>query len=557
MDKIKIIALGGMDESYKNMTLVEINDDIFVVEAGVKFPDRTQPGIDYIIPRHDYLIENKSKVRGYFLTQGHDSIIGAVPYIYEKVPAPIYCSATTKVFFEQFCIHNHIDVNKFDFVIVKPSQDLLIKNRKISLFGTACNIAESFGLAFNTDQGNVVFLSNFVVHNDQDKGFVHDIAKIGRIINDKTLVLLADSVGVERPGYCSPKYRLLPLVEKEILDAPGRIFFGVDTPDFFNTISVIEAAIKMGRKILAYDAHARGMLDVFEKTGFIKFNRDTRVSIEEVNRLRPQEVLVFITGYGSKLNSQIALLAAKNNDEKIVFVTPKDTFIFANHVTPENEISATETLDELYRTGCKIIRPSNKDFIRMHACEEDLKAIISLFKPQYFIPTSGMFKQLLAAAKIAVNMNIGLNHTNVFILDNGNVVNFENGRGLIAPNKVIAGDLFIDGKGVGDIEDHIIEERQRLSDDGVVIMGITISIKERKIVAGPDVQARGLVYVKDGEALIKELGRLFVSCVESELAKENFSKAYLEESVKDISFKAIRRALNKTPIIIPIIAEIE
>lgn len=557
MDKIRIITLGGLDESYKNMTLVEVNDDIFVIEAGVKFPDRTKPGIDYIIPRYDYLLENKAKVRGYFLTHGHDSMLGALPYIYDKIPAPIYCSATTRIFFEQFCVHNHLDINKFNFVIVNPSDDLLIKNRKISLFQTACNMAESFGISISTDQGNVVYLSNFVVHNDQDKGFTHDIAKIGRIIEDKTLVLLTDSTSVERPGYCSPNYRLLPLVERQILESQGRVFFAIDTPDFYNAVSVLNFAIKNGRKIIPYDDNASELINVFARTGFVNFNRDSLLPLDEVNRARPQNILVFMTGYSNKLNSKVALLAAKNNDEKIVFLNITDLFIFANHVNHQNEISCTEALDELYKAGCQIFKPSSKDFIRMHACEEDLKSIIATFKPNYFIPVSGAFKQLLSAAKIAVNMNVGLNHTNVFVVDNGNVIEFENNKANFLPNKVMAGDVFIDGKGVGDIENNILDERNKFSDDGVVILAATISLKERKIVAGPDVQSRGLVYVKEGETLLREISKLFVMSIENEFAKANFSKAYLEESVKEIVFKAIRRALNKTPIIIPIIEEIE
>lgn len=557
MDKIKIVALGGFDEKHKCMIAVEINDDIFVLEAGVTFPDKTTPGIDYIIPRYDYLLANKDKIRGYFLTRGNDSIFGALPYIYEKIPAPIYCSEPTKIFFEKFCVHNHIKNQNFMFVVTKPSQDVVIKNRKIQLFSTASNMAESFGVAINTDQGNIVYLSNFVVHNDQDIGFVHDIAKIGKIIEEKTLILLADSSGVERAGYCSPNYRLLPFIEKALKDTQGRTFLALDIPDFYNVVSTLNAALKMGKKILPYDEQSKEFLEDLSHTGYVKLNPNSVAQIEEINRIRPNEVLVFISGFGTKLNSKVALLASNKNDNKVAFVKPSDLFILGNHISSQTEISATETLDELYHTDCSIIRPSRKEYAVMSAAEEDLKAIISMFKPSYFVPVTGTFKQLLAAAKIAVNMNIGLNHMNVFVLDNGNVIDVEMGKARISPNKVLAGDVFIDGKGIGDIKDGIIEERQRLSDDGVVIMGITISLKERRIIAGPDVQARGLVYVKDGEALIKEISRLFISCVESELAKQNFSKVYLEETVKDITFKAIRRALNKTPIIVPIIAEIE
>ncbi|MBQ0009397.1 MAG: ribonuclease J [Firmicutes bacterium] len=557
MDKIRIITLGGLDELYKNMTLVEVNDEIYVIECGVKFPDKTKPGVDYIIPRFDYLLANKSKVKGYFLTHGHDSIIGALPYIYDRVPAPIYCTNTTKTFFCSFCVHNHIDYRKYSFVIVKPSDDIRIGNRLISLFSTCCNFAESFGVSISTDQGNIIYLSNFVINNDNVPGFTNDFAKLGRICDQKTLVLLMDAEASEKPGYCAPNYRLISLIKKELFDINGRAFLAIDTPDLFNIIDVINKANKYaGRKIIPYDESSRELITNLMKSGYLKVDKNSILSIEDVNRINPKELLIFITGFGAKLNSKVALLASRNNDEKIVFLTEKDTFIFANHITPENEVSTTDALDELYHNDCKIIRVK-KDFVRMHAQEEDIKQILSFIRPKYFVPISGSFKQLLAAAKLAVSMNVGLNHNSIFVVDNGNILEFEAGFGKLSSNKVISGDLLVDGKGIGDIQNEVIEERQKFSDDGVIILAATISKSKHQIVAGPDVQSRGLVFLKDNEPLMKEITRLFISTIEMELAKEHYSISYLEEATKDIVFKAIRRSLNKTPIILPIFAEIE
>ena len=557
MDKIKIITLGGLDELYKNMTLVEINDEIYVIECGVKFPDKTKPGVDYIIPRFDYLLANKNKVKGYFLTHGHDSIIGALPYIYDRVPAPIYCTNTTKTFFCSFCIHNHIDYNKYAFVIVKPSDDVRIGNRVISLFSTCCNFAESFGVCITTDQGNIIYLSNFVINNDNTPGFTNDFTKLGKICDQKTLVLLMDASASEKAGYCAPNYRLLSLIKKDLFDINGRVFLAIDTPDLFNIIDVLNKAVKYtGRKVVPYDDSSRELITNLMASGYLHIDKNSIASIEDVNRINPKELLVFITGFGAKLNSKVALLASRNNDEKIVFLTEKDTFVFANHITPENEVSTTDALDELYHNDCKIIRVK-KDFVRMHAQEEDIKQIISFIRPRYFVPISGSFKELLAAAKLAVSMNVGLNHNSIFVVDNGNILEFEAGFGKISANKVIAGDIFVDGKRIGDVQNEVIEERQKFSDDGVIILAATISKSKHTIVAGPDVQSRGLVFLKDNEPLMREITRLFISTIEMELAKERYSISYLEETTKDIVFKAIRRALNKTPIIIPIFAEID
>ena len=556
MDKIRIIMLGGQDEQFKTMTALEINNDIFVIEAGFKYPDKTKPGIDFVIPRCDYLIENKDRVKGYILTHGYDSVMGALPYLYQKVPAPIYCTRPTADALKGFCMHNNLDYSKLAVNRIKVDDDIVINNRVISFFGVTSNFAESVGVCIKTDQGNIVYMSNSVAHNDFEPGFTPSKQKIAKITSEKILVLLLDSTNADKAGYCSPNYKLLHELKTDIFEQQGRIFLAIERPNLFNVIDCLNAAIERGRKIIPYDANSIEVINALKDEGFLHLQKDSIQSIEEVNRLRAQDVVVFMTGYGKKFLDKIALLATKENDEKIVFLTKSDTFVFGCHILPETETAATETIDELYRTDCLVLRPNPKTYLRMRGCEEDLKYFIATFRPQYLIPVSSPFVKLLACAKIALNMNVGLNHNNVFIVDNGDVVEFEAGIGRVYSNKVLAGDVFIDGKGIGDIGAVVLEERQRFADEGVIVLGVTISKSLREIVAGPDVQARGLVFLKDNEALIREITRLFVSTVQNELVKENYSIAYMESAIKDIVFKAIRRALNKTPTIIPVIAEI-
>ena len=556
MDKIKIVKLGGQDEYFKEMTAIEINNDIFVIGAGFAMPDKTKPGIDFVIPRYDYLVQNKDRVRCYLLTHGYDSVFGALPFIYEKVPAPIYCTKTTNDFLRGFCQHFKLDYSKLAVSIVKTDEDIVLANRKISFFGVTSNFAESIGVSIATDQGNIIYLSIAVAHNDFEKGFTPDKAKIREICNNKTLVLMLDSSNADKSGYCSPNYRLLNCIQADFFDYPGRIFLAIERPNLYNIIDCLNKALSSGRKIIAYDKHSSEILETLKNEEYLKLNRDSIVSIEEVNRLRPQDVLVFITGYGKKFNDKIALLASRNNDERIVFLTKNDLFVYGAHTLPETETSTTDTINELYKTDCKILKPDFKVYRKMHACEEDIKYFLATFKPRYLIPISAPFVKLLAAAKIALNMNVGFNHNNIYIIDNGNIVEFEAGIGRVSPNKVIVGDVFVDGKGIGDIGSVVLEERQRFADEGVIVLGVTISSSKHEIVAGPDVQARGLVFLKDNEGLIREITRLFVSTIQSELAKERYSIAYMETAIKDIVFKAVRRAINKTPTIIPIIQEI-
>lgn len=558
MDKIRIVALGGQDEFFKACTVVEINDDIFVVECGLKLPDVTKPGIDYIIPKTDYLVENKHRVKAYILTHGHDSVIGALPYVYKNVPAPIYCSNITKAFLEMFCKHNRIDSSNLDFKVVDTSDDIEVAGHKIQLFSTCTNVAKSFGIAFNTDQGNIVFLANCVFDNNKDEGFVLDLRKVAKIsATNQTLVLLQDSIYADRPGYTNPNYKIIPSIQKTMKEAPGRILIAVEAPDIYNIIAVLNEANRLHRRIIIYDESTQDIVDALLKTGCLKLKDNAFLPMSEVNRTPAPEVLVLITGFGEKLYHKIALLASNMHDERILQIEDSDTFIMATHAGNDVETAATNALNELYKNDCKIQSFNAKTFLVMHGSEEDLKTAISIFNPKYYIPIFGSLVKLFSNAKIALGMNVGLNHNSVYVLDNGMIVEFTNGVAKILPTKLVTGSIFVDGKGVGDIASDVLEERKRFSDDGVIILAATVSKSKRDIVLGPDIQTRGLVFVKENDALLREIDRVFRLNIKQELVKPNYSISYMEMTIKEQVFKAIRRSILKSPTIVPIITEIE
>lgn len=558
MDKIRIVSLGGLDEQYKCCMLIEINDDIFVVECGIGFPDVTKPGIDYIIPRYDYLLENKSRVKGYFLTHGHDSVIGALPYIYEKVPAPIYLTQVTQQVLKGFCMHNKLNTEMFDFRIVEPNDDLEIAGHKIQLYSACGNVANSFGIVFNTDQGNIIFISNCIFDNNNDIGFTLDLKRISQIVAaNPTLVLFQDSMYASRPGYTNPHHRLLPLVDKIIKDSPGRVIAALEVPDIYNTMNILNYAYKTGHKIVLYDKTTQEVARGLTKVKCLNIPASAYVPIGEVNRIRAQELFILMLGYGKKLFSKVSLLATHKNDEQIMQLFESDTFIIGSHVSSDAERARTEAIDLLYRTNCHIHAFDKPEFLIMHSSAEDLKTALSMFRPRYYIPMQGTFVQLLENAKLALSMNIGLNHNTVFILENGDVAEFESQVAKIHPKKVLTGSLYVDGKGVGDVAKEVLDERQRFSDDGVIILAATISKSKRDIVLGPDIQTRGLIFVKESEPLLKEINRILTINIKQELAKANYSIAYLENNIKEQVFKAVRRSILKSPTIIPIIMEIE
>ena len=338
MDKVRIVALGGLDELYKHCTVIEINDDIFVVECGIKFPDVTKPGIDYVIPRTDYLVENKHRIKGYFLTFGHDSVVGGLPHVLKNAPAPVYCTDITKVFLEMFCLHHHIDSSNIDFHIVEPTSEIEVAGHKIDLFSTCTNIANSMGVCFHTDQGNVIYISNSIFDNNKDKGFSFDVAKVAEIASkNPTLVLMNDSLYADKSGYTNPHHRILPSIQRTLRDAPGRLIVALESPDIYNIIQVLHEAARCERKIIIYDQATQDLVNALIKSKCLELTDKAFLPLGEVNRYRAQNVLVLITGFGRKLFNKIALLASHLQDEQILRIQPSDTVIVATHAGKEND----------------------------------------------------------------------------------------------------------------------------------------------------------------------------------------------------------------------------
>ena len=555
LDKVRIIALGGNDEDGKNLIVVEINKDIFVVDCGVKFPDKTMHGIDYIIARFDYLIENKDRVRAYFITKGHDKISGGLPYIYKRVPAPIYCTKVTKMFIDSFCVHNHIKV-EFDYHIVNPSDEIRICDRLVRFFQTATNIADSFGVAISTDGGNIVVTSDFITENDALDGFKAHTPMLAEIAKENCLVALFDSNYAEIPGYANPRYKIVPMIEQIFKEAEGRIFIAFENYEMYNIERVIELAARYKRLIIGYDEQTKEFFWNSVKARGLDIKKEIIAPMDEVARIRPQNVLVFVTGFGSRLFHKIQLIASNRGDKR-VRLNSTDTFIIAVPNTSSLETVFSDTIDELYHTDCHIKSFKKNEFIKMHPCQEDIKTFLATFRPKYYIPINGTYKELLANAKTSLETHVGLNHTNIFVIDNGMVVEINDNGAHISQEKVTTGDILVDGNDIGNQDAKIVQERTLLSDEGIVILGAVISKKTRKIVAGPDVQTRGLVYVKESESLIKEITRQFVSVIETEIAKDEYSLKDIESQLKDTLFRTIRRITMKSPMIIPIIEEIE
>ena len=554
-DKIKIFALGGLDEHGKNMYVIEINDNIFVFEAGLKYPDKTSPGIDFIIPNHEYLITNKNRVKAYIISHGHDDQFGALPFIYKLVPAPIYTTKSAAMMLERFTKRVGINL-KYDIQVIEPSSQLEIAKTKFTFFQTTHSAMQSFGVSIDTTQGAIVYSGDFIVEYTNSTRYKLDLNSIAKIAEKNVLCLLSESSAAEKAGYTSPNHRLTPQIEPIFRDIKGRIFIALYDQSTYNIEELVQVCAHSKRKIAFYDPLTEEYFNDFAKAGLPLIDPRNIISNDDLLRARDQDICILMLGTGERIFEKILNLSHRQNPDKKIVLNKEDTFIMALQAPATLEVVATEALDSLYTTGCNVINITRSVISNMHAQEEDLRMLLSLLKPKYYLPVKGLYRQQIANAQLALHSGLKFGHHNIFLLDNGVTVEFTDGIGRVkahAIDLVKNGDVLVDGTGIGDINRGVIEDRQRLSEDGIIIMAIAINYHERTITAGPDVQMRGFVYVKDSEQLLKQIRTIFVTTTSEYLAMKNFD---IDATVKEVQNRVERYIFKETrrhPMILPLI----
>ena len=543
-ETVKIFALGGLDENGKNLYVLEIDNDIFIFEAGLKYPESSMPGVDMIIPDVGYLIKNKKRVKGYFISHGHDDIMGALPYIIKDVPAPVYCSKMTQYMIEDSRKRFKLNT-KINYHIVKTGDIVDIAGHETRFFQTTHSVSESLGIAIWTSKGYVVYTGDFIIDYGALPQYRTDLRTIMEIGEKDVLCVLSESVGCYMKGHTSPMHKLTPHIENIFSTHEGRILMTFYTQNLFGIREAIDLAIKHHRKIVLFDDEIKQIYSRFrEKEDRIPSN--LLVDVKDVNALENSNVLVLISGIGEKLFNILERIAISSD---VIKLRPTDEFIIASPAVPGIEVQTIKVIDELYKTGAKIINLKRKDVVSMHAHEEDIKMMLSLLKPKYFMPVKGEFRHLINNAQIAVNMNVGFNHNNCFVFDNGIVAKFVDGK-FVGTDNVDVGDVIIDGIKIGDVGSSVITDRQKLSDNGVLVLGIAVSSKKKIIVAGPDVQMRGLIFLKDADNFLSELVGLFEKLINDALNNEVIKSEENKNFIKDKITSFVRRSTGKDPVVI-------
>lgn len=549
-DKLKVIPLGGMGEIGKNITAIECNNDIIVIDCGLAFPDEEMYGVDLIIPDVSYLINNKEKVRGLVLTHGHEDHIGAIPYILKQINMPIYGTELTvglvKTKLEEHKILNECKVNS-----VKVGEILELGCMKVEFIRATHSIADSCSLAIYTPLGTILHTGDFKIDYTPIDGQLMDLQRISNIGLEGVLLLMADSTNVERNGHSPSESTIGQTLKKIFANAKGRVIVATFASNIHRMQQVIDASLVYGRKVVFNGRSMENVSRVARELGYLHIPESQIIDVDEINKYPNENMTILTTGSQGEPMASLARIAFSNHRK--ITIEPKDTFIISASPIPGNDKLISKVINQLFKKGADVIYEDLEDVhVSGHAYQEELKLIHTLVKPKYFMPVHGEFRHLKHHADLAEKL--GMSKDNIFILDTGEVLEFTE-DGAKKEGRVRAGSIFVDGLGVGDVGNIVLRDRRHLAQDGMLTIVVAIERESLSILSGPDIITRGFVYVKESEALIKEVKEIAAKELDKSLEKGIIEWYLLKSSVKKAVENFIYEKTKRRPTIIPIIME--
>ncbi len=550
-DKLRIIPLGGLNEIGKNLTAIEYKNDIVVIDCGLKFPDDEMLGIDIVIPDVNYLVKNKERVKGIFLTHGHEDHIGALPYVLKQINVPIYGTKLTLGIVE-VKLREHGLLSVVQMNCVKARDVVKLENVSIEFIRTSHSIADSVAIAVHTPLGIVLHTGDFKIDYTPIDGSVIDLTRFAELGKKGVIAMLADSTNVERPGYTMSESTVGEAFEKIFFGAKGRIIVATFASNIHRVQQIVTAASKYGRKVAVSGRSMENIVAVATELGYIKFGEGVLIEVDSINKYPDDKIVLVTTGSQGEPMSALSRMAA--SEHRKVNIIKGDTVIISATPIPGNEKLVSKVINQLFKKGADVIYEALADVhVSGHACQEELKLIHTLVKPRFFIPVHGEYRHLKQHAELAVKL--GLPDSHVYIGDNGDVIEITRDS-IRKSGTVVSGQVFIDGLGVGDVGNIVLRDRKHLSQDGILTVVVTIEKESGNVVAGPDIISRGFVYVRESEDLMGE-ARLLVrnalrQCEENHVTEWATIKANIKEVLRNFLYEKTKRK----PMILPIIMEI-
>lgn len=549
-NKLRIIPLGGLNEIGKNITLIECDNDIVICDCGMTFPEDEMLGVDIVIPDITYLEKNKERIRGIVLTHGHEDHIGAIPYVLKKINVPIYGTRLTLGLLE----------NKLKEHNLKPKMHVVNFNDKVRLgkivveFIRQCHsIPDSAALAFHTPAGVIVHTGDFKIDFTPIMGGVNDLNRFAELGDKGVLCLLAESTNVERKGYTLSE-RVVGETFRTIFHeyTENRIIVATFASNMQRIQQIIEAAEKHGRKIVLSGRSMINNVKVAKDLGYLRVKDSSIIDINKMNKYDDSEICIITTG--SQGEPMSALTRIAYNEHRKIQLTPNDLIILSAHPIPGNENAVSKVINKLIELDAKVIYESLGEIhVSGHACQEELKLIHSLLKPRYFIPVHGEQRHLKLHAQLAESM--GMNPKNIFIMNNGEVLELDKRKAEIV-DEVTSGNVLVDGLGVGDVGNIVLRDRKHLSEDGLIIVVLTLSKEDGSTIAGPDIISRGFVYVREADDLMEEAKKKVVLAIEDCQRRNIKDWSSIKNAIRDSLKKYIYQAMKRNPMILPVIMEV-
>jgi len=548
-EKVSVFALGGAGEIGKNMYVVELDEDIFVIDAGLMFPGDEMLGIDKVIPDISYLKENKERIQGIFITHGHEDHIGALSYVLRDLKVPVYGTRLTLGLIEIKLKEAGL-LKRADLRVIDAKTKLTIAGHFVTFFRVNHSIPDAVGICIQTSQGAIVHTGDFKFDYTPVDGKQADFGKIAAIGQRGVLCLLSDSTNAERPGMTGSESIVGSELNDVIYEAPGRVLVASFASNVHRLQQVFTAAEANNRKVAVVGRSMVNIVEVAEKLKYLRFKPKTLIDLSEVNRLDDNQVVILTTG--SQGEPMAALTRMARNAHKQVNIRLNDTVVIAATPIPGNEKSVSKTIDLLFRAGANVIYNQRKVHVSGHGSAEDLKLMLNLIKPKFFMPIHGEYRMQKAHSRLA--QTVGVNENNIFIVENGDVVEFEKRKARMT-RKVNAGNVLIDGIGVGDVGNIVLRDRRLLSQDGVVLCVLTISRKGKTIVSGPEIISRGFVYMRESEGMINEANRIVAKQLHGKLNGE-LDWTEMKSLIRDKLSAFLYEQTKRRPMILPIIMEI-
>ena len=549
--KIKVIPLGGLGEVGKNITVIEYGEEIIVVDCGMTFPDSEMYGIDVVIPDVTYLVNNKERVKGFFITHGHEDHIGAIPYILNQINAPIYATNLT-IGLIQSKLEEHKMLDIVELNVVKPGDTIALDKLKIEFIRTNHSIADSCALAIHTPLGIVVHTGDIKVDFTPVDGNVIDLQRLAKIGKQGVLLLMADSTNACHPGYTMSEKTVGEKLDNLFSKGTGRIIVATFASNIHRLQQIINSSIKYGRKIAFSGRSMEKISEVAIKLGYLDMPEDLLIDLKDLKLYNSNQITIVTTGSQGEPMSALTRMASSTH--KNIQIEKDDMIIISANPIPGNEKAVSKVINELTQKGAKVIYKSIEEIhVSGHACEQELKLLQSILKPKYFVPVHGEYKHL--RKHILIAEEVGLQKEKAFILENGDVLTL-NRKSACISGKVQAGNVLVDGIGIGDVGNIVLRDRKNLSKDGIINIIVAIEKESRSIVSGPDIVTRGFIYVRESEELVNQIKEISYDSIQTSIDKNIFKWSEIKNNIRNDVGPFIYSKTKRKPIIVPIIMEV-